>query len=48
MFQIDVVKQVGEVAYILNLQEKLKIHPTFYVIFLKPYIAVADDPDRNM
>ena len=27
--KFEVVKQVGEVAYRLNLPERLKIHPTF-------------------
>ena len=39
---------MSEVAYRLKLPERLKIHPTFHVSFLKPYFADADDPDRNM
>ena len=43
----EVVKRVGEVAYRLKLSERLKIHRTFHVSFLKPYFADADDPDKN-
>ena len=43
----EVVQRVGEVAYRLKLPERLKIHPTFHISFLKPYFADVDDPDRN-
>ncbi|RVW22379.1 Transposon Ty3-G Gag-Pol polyprotein [Vitis vinifera] len=33
----EVIKRVGHVAYMLKLLERLKLHPTFHVSFLKPY-----------
>ena len=38
----EVIKKVGEVAYMLKLPERLKLHPTFHVSFLKPYIEDAE------
>ena len=33
----EVVKKVGSVAYRLQLPDRLKVHPTFHVSFLKPF-----------
>ena len=33
----EVIKRVGNVAYRLKLPERMKVHPTFHVSFLKPY-----------
>ena len=38
----EVIKKVGEVAYMLKLQERLKLYPTFHVSFLKPYFEDAE------
>ena len=38
----EVIKQVGQVAYMLKLPERLKLHPTFHVSFLKPYYEDLD------
>ena len=33
----EVIKRVGQVAYMLKLPERLKLHSNFHVSFLKPY-----------
>ena len=43
----EIVKKVGVVAYKLKLHERLQIHPTIHVSFLKPYHGDEQDPTRN-
>jgi len=43
----EIVKRVDNVAYKLKLLERLEIHPTIHVSFLKPYHEVSEDPARN-
>ena len=38
----EVIKMVGQVAYMLKLLERLKLHPIFHVNFLKPYHEDSD------
>ena len=35
------IRKVGEVAYMLKLPKRLKLHPTYHVNFLKPYFEDA-------
>ena len=42
----EVIKRVGAVAYQLKLPERMKLHPTFHVSFLKPYHEDVD-PERQ-
>ena len=43
----EIVKRVGVVAYKLKLPERLQIHPTIHVSFLKPYHGDAEEPAKN-
>lgn len=43
----EVVKQVGRVAYRLKLPERLKVHPTFHVSYLKPFHQDLVDSERK-
>ena len=38
----EVIKKAVEVAYMLKLPERLKLHPAFHVSFLKPYVEDAE------
>ena len=40
----EVVMKIGVVSYKLKLLERLKLHPSFHVSFLKPY---HEDPDLD-
>ena len=42
-----VLKRTG-CAYTLDLPSWIRIHPTFYVGLLKPYLSQATDPDREI
>ena len=33
----EVIQRMGQVAYRLKLPDRLKLHPTFHISFLKPY-----------
>lgn len=41
------MKRIGNIAYKLKLLERLEIHPTIHVGFLKPYHEDSKDPTRN-
>ena len=43
----EIMKRVGNVAYRLKLLERLQIHPTIHVNFLKPYHRDEQDLVRN-
>ena len=43
----EVIQKVGNVAYRLNLPERLKLHPTFHVSYLKPCHDDPTDPVMN-
>ncbi|PKI50608.1 hypothetical protein CRG98_028995, partial [Punica granatum] len=42
----DLVLRVGNVAYKVELPEKLKLHPVFHVSMLKPFQEDKEDPNR--
>jgi hypothetical protein len=43
----EVREKVGAVAYRLILPERMKLHPTFHVSYLRPYYEDKEDPARN-
>nr|GEV84874.1 hypothetical protein [Tanacetum cinerariifolium] len=44
----SVIGRVGKVSYRVQLPPKLKIHPIFYVSFLKPYHRDKEDLERGV
>ena len=43
----EIIKRIGVVAYKFKLLERLQIHRTIHVSFLKPYHGDTEDPARN-
>ena len=43
----EVIEKVGVVAYRLKLPERLKLHPTFHVSYLRPFHEDNEDPKRS-
>ena len=43
----EVIEKVGVVAYRLKLPERLKLHPTFHVSYLRPFYEDNEDPKRS-
>ena len=43
----EVIEKVGAVAYRLKLPERLKLHPTFHVSYLRPFYEDNEDPKRS-
>jgi len=43
----EVIRKMGVVAYRLKLLERLKLHPTFHVSYLKPFHEDLEDSKRG-
>ena len=43
----EVMRKMGAVAYRLKLLERLKLHPTFHVSYLKPFHEDLEDSERG-
>ncbi|CAA0826993.1 Unknown protein, partial [Striga hermonthica] len=44
----EIVSKVGNVAYKLKLPDRLKVHPTFHVSYLKKYHPDLIEASRNV
>ena len=43
----EVIEKVGVVAFWLKLPERLKLHPTLHVSYLRPFYEDNEDPKRS-
>jgi hypothetical protein len=43
----EIIEKVGAVTYRLKLPERLKLHPTFHVSYLRPFYEDYEDSKRS-